>query len=124
MILVIDVSEKQKEFIYSLPKKQVKEAAGSGALLSSVEEFLKEEELNVQDVEGIVVVLGQGRFTSTRSAIILANSFAYARQIPIVAIEARDLLDEGSIKNLLEQNSTQYLLPSYYAPPNITQKKI
>lgn len=123
MIAVIDVSEKQKEFVYSLPKKHIKEAAGSGALLLSLDELLKEEGQTIQDIEGVVVVLGQGRFTSTRSAIILANSFAYARQIPIVSVQKTDLDDEEKVRNLLKKNGLQYLLPSYYAPPNITQKK-
>ena len=123
MIAVIDVSEKQKEVVYSLPKKQVKEAAGAGSLLVCLDELLQEEGLTPAELEGVVVVLGEGRFTSTRSAVILANSFAYIHKIRTVSVSKEEIEDEALVRKKLNKNNSNYLVPSYYAEPNITQKK-
>ncbi len=122
MIVVIDVSEKQKETVYDLPKTEVKEAAGAGSLLLCLDELLRQKNVKKQDLEGVAVVLGQGRFTSTRSATILANSFSYTHKIPIAVFSQLEIGDEKLVRQRLAEN-TGYLLPSYYAEPNITQKK-
>lgn len=123
MIAVIDVSEKQKESVYFFPKEKVKEADGAGSLLLCLVEMLQEEGTGPTELQGIAVVLGFGRFTSTRSAVILANSFAYTHKIPIASFTPQEMLDESLVLARLKQNQNNYLLPHYYAPPNITQKK-
>lgn len=123
MIAVIDVSEKQKESVYFFPKVQLKEGDGAGSLLRCLTELLEENDIAPSDLEGIAVVLGFGRFTSTRSAVILANSFAFAHKIPIASFTPQEILDESLVLARLKQNQSNYLLPDYYAPPNITQKK-
>jgi len=122
MIAVIDVSEKQKEFVYSFPRTTVKEAAGAGSLLLCLDQLLREQGVAANDIEGIAVVIGEGRFSSTRSAVILANTFAYANKIPIAVVKPEEKNDEAAVRVKITQNKTQYLLPSYYAQPNITKK--
>jgi len=123
MIAIIDVSEKQKEFVYSLQKRNIKEAAGAGSLLVCLDELLQEEGLTPGELEGVVVVLGEGRFTSTRSAVILANSFAYTHKIPTATVTKEEITDEALVREKLKQNNSKYLVPRYYAEPNITTKK-
>lgn len=77
-----------------------------------------------EDVRGIMVVVGAGSFTSTRIAVVVANTFAYVRQIPLLAIgeeqidHAQDLIPE-----LLKQKPGQYISATYSGEPNIGKSK-
>ncbi len=123
MIIVLDVSQKQKECVYSLGGNR-REAAGAGSLLGLIDEILKEYKTVPSEVEGIVVVLGQGRFTSSRTAVILANCFAYIYGIRLCVCGVEDLMDEKVVKEKLLMHSSKYVLASYYAEPNITKAKV
>lgn len=121
MIVVIDVSQKQKESAYVLGGKR-READASGSLLTVLQEILQENNIQPRELEGIVVVLGQGRFTSSRTAVILANCFAYVHGVPVASCGSDEIGNEDMVQQKLKQNKTKYLFPTYYAEPNITQK--
>jgi tRNA threonylcarbamoyl adenosine modification protein YeaZ len=55
-------------------------------VLPMVEELLKEEKLQYEDLQGIAVVNGVGAFSATRIGVTIANSLAFALDIPLFEI--------------------------------------
>lgn len=96
-------------------------SAPNRELLSCVDDFLQEKKLDKKAVQGIMVVVGAGGFTSTRIATTIANSFGYVLQIPLLAI-AKEQADEAQslIPRLLNQPKGQYISATYSGEPNIT----
>ena len=121
MILVIDVSERQKESAYVLGAEK-KEAVSAASLLFVIDQILKENNILPGDLEGLVVLVGQGRFSSTRTAVVIANTFAYVHNIVLTLCSPEEFLEESKVREKLQVSATKYLLPSYYAEPNITKK--
>lgn len=93
-------------------------------LLFSIDTLLEREGKTKDDIKGIMVVVGSGSFTSTRIAVVVANTFAYARQIPLLAIaedkigSAQDLIPE-----LMKQTPGHYISATYSGEPNIGKSK-
>ncbi len=80
------------------------------------------------DLTGIVVAAGPGSFTGLRIGISVANTMAYAKNIPIVAPaetkSIEDLLQKGL--RMLKSAGSQFdvaAVPFYGADPHITQPK-
>lgn len=72
---------------------------------------------------GIMVVVGVGGFTSTRVACVIANTFAYVLQIPLLAIKHNEIEKvQKLIPKLLKQKPGHYLSATYSAEPNIGKK--
>ena len=70
-----------------------------------------------------MVVVGSGGFTSTRIACVVANTFAYVLQIPLLAIKREDADKAQSlIPKLLKQKPGHYLSATYSGEPNIGKK--
>lgn len=79
-------------------------------------------------LNGIIVAAGPGSFTGLRIGISFMNAIAYAKDIPIVAVE-----DAGDFENLLQKglnvlksagsNFESAAVPSYGAEPHITKPK-
>ncbi|MFA6485815.1 MAG: hypothetical protein WCT40_00385 [Candidatus Magasanikbacteria bacterium] len=90
-------------------------------VLAGLEALLKKKNVKLADVSGLAVVVGRGRFTSTRIAATVANTLAYALQIPIVAVnDSREKwLDKLSV-----QPVGQYISAQYSAEANIGKKFI
>jgi len=89
-------------------------------LLFSIEDFLVNQNMNKESIYGVMVVVGVGSFTSTRIACVVANTFAYVRQIPLLAISV-DQVDKVQelIPELLKQPKGQYISAEYSGEPNI-----
>lgn len=122
MVIVLDVSEPRKESVFVLGENE-KYEAGNGMILVLVQQILETRALSPKDLDGIFVVLGQGRFTSTRSATLIANCFSVFSNIHIAVGSREDLLSESIIYQKLAEQRQNYIFPSYYAEPNITHKK-
>ncbi len=77
------------------------------------------------NVEGIMIVVGAGSFTSTRIACVVANTFAYVLQIPLLAI-GEDKIEsvQNLIPKLLQQPKGQYISATYSGEANIGVKKL
>lgn len=126
MYLLLDLSEKTTLHLALFDESAIVHSQTEGInreLLSCIDAFLKEQHLNTKDVQGIMVVVGSGGFTSTRIATTVANGFAYALQVPLLAI-TQDQVDEIQqlIPQLLKQPRGQYISATYNGEPNITQK--
>jgi tRNA threonylcarbamoyladenosine biosynthesis protein TsaB len=77
-----------------------------------IDELLKSQNKSWQDVQGIVGFKGPGSFTGLRIGLSVANALAYANQIPVVATEGDDWLQQGLTKLVAGQNET-IALPEY-----------
>jgi tRNA threonylcarbamoyl adenosine modification protein YeaZ len=84
--------------------------------------------IKLADLVGIIVAAGPGSFTGLRIGISVANTLAYALNIPIVAPSetesAKELLQKGL--NMLKSAGLQFnsaVVPSYGAEPHITKSK-
>jgi len=95
-LLGIDTSVKrgivclgEKEEI--ITQKILSPHSSSQQLLPSLDILMKERGKKIQDLEGIVVVLGPGSFTGLRIGLSLAKSLAFTLKIPLVGIPAFDV---------------------------------
>jgi tRNA threonylcarbamoyladenosine biosynthesis protein TsaB len=77
---------------------------------------------NLQDLEGIVAYEGPGSFTGLRIGLTVANTLAYAQNIPVVASGTADWTQLG-IARLLSGENDKISLPEYGAEAHITQQK-
>jgi tRNA A37 threonylcarbamoyladenosine modification protein TsaB len=70
-----------------------------------------------------MVVVGAGSFTSTRVACVVANTFAFVLQIPLLAISLKQAQNpQKLIPKLLKQKKGNYLSATYSGEPNIGRK--
>ncbi len=74
---------------------------------------------------GIMVVVGAGSFTSTRLACVVANTFAYVLQIPLLAIKKDEINKiQKLIPKLLKQKKGHYISATYSGEANIGKKEV
>lgn len=83
---------------------------------------------NKANISGIIVAAGPGSFTSLRIGISVANTLAYALDIPIVTpsetADTDELLQKGL--HMLKSAGSQFdaaVIPFYGADPHITKPK-
>lgn len=127
MYLLIDPSVQDQFTLAFFDEKQLVTKtveAKNRVLLQCVDNFLREQQKDAHAVRGIMVVIGEGGFSSTRAAVTLANTFAYALRIPILAASKEDVIDpQKKITELIKRAPGQYIAPTYSGEPNITKKK-
>lgn len=129
MFLLIDTSERDTIELSVFDEQTKHDAnveASNRELLRVIDDVLIEKKIQKEDIAGIMVVVGEGSFTSTRLATTVANTFAYVRQIPVLAISKEQARDpQAFISELLGQPAGQYISATYSAPPsiNIGKKK-
>ena len=123
MYLMIDTSERDVIALSLFDKEQKKDVrvtASNRELLQTIDSVLTSENILPEAILGIMVVVGEGSFTSTRLATTLANTFGYVQHIPLLAISKKQAEDPQSmIASLLEQPSDQYLSATYSGVPNL-----
>ena len=144
MYLLIDISELNKIHLAIFDKKSVRQAQDkiehkyySGRnrkLLVCIDKMFK----GIRSKEGsplgkggtggllsgIMVVVGTGSFTSTRIACVVANTFAFALHIPLLAIKQAEIDKvQELIPKLLKQKPGHYLSATYSGEPNLGNPK-
>lgn len=123
MYLVIDNSvDNQVLFHVYLNTKWVQAVVATNQknLLVALDEFCVSVDKQIKDLEGIAVVVGVGRFTSTRVATTTANALALSLHIPVLAI---DKFSENLHEQLSNTPLGVYISARYSAPANIGVKK-
>ncbi len=124
MYLVIDNSiDSQVTFHTYLNTKWVQGTMtlDGKSLLQVFNEYCLSLGKELKDIKGIAVVVGIGRFTSTRVATTLANALALSLSIPVLAVDGFD----ESISDLLNAAPKGiYISARYSAPANIGVKKV
>lgn len=91
MILVINTSGKDLEFVLGDKYKSVDVEKQSVALPQECEKFITECGAKWRDISAIGVVVGPGSFTGIRLGIAYAKGIAMGLKIPVVGISAFDL---------------------------------
>ena len=84
-----------------------------------IDELLKQYGYSPQDLEKLCVYQGPGSFTGLRIGLSVANTLAYALNIPISAAEGESWLKEA-LKNT---GSGKAVTPKYGSDPHITKQK-
>ncbi len=126
MYLLFDLSEKDIIHIVLFDETKQKDFSVVGRnrdLLGAVFDFLKQEGLEKGDIRGIATVVGAGGFTSTRIAAVVANAFAYAQKIPVIAVQKNQIYDLSSLIPHFSQPAGVYVSATYSGAPNITVSK-
>ena len=131
--LKFDLSEKDLIQLALFDEAQWKDFSVAGRnrdLLAALDNFLQQEKLATADIRGIATVVGVGGFTSTRIACVLANAFAYARKIPVVAVSKEQGADQAFLLSFFSKKSASakagqaaYISARYSGEPNIGRKK-
>lgn len=91
-------------------------------LLAHLGALLKSAGITWSELGGIVVYVGPGSFTGLRIGITVANTIAYAQNLPIVGVSGQDWRQLGR-QRLLNGDNDGQVKPEYGAPPNITRPK-
>lgn len=129
MLLIVDNTEEDKTTLYFwLDKKFVQQifkkipsSRNNDSLLICLDKFLSKLKITIKDIKCLGVVVGSGRFTSTRLAVTMANTLAYGLQIPIIKLLKN--FDQGAALEAAKQAVVgQYIMPEYSAEAHIQNK--
>lgn len=92
-------------------------------LLSVLHEALQESSVDQKAITGIAVLVGVGTFTSTRLAVTVANTFAYANQIPVVTVTVAQKDNFAGMEDMLAAATPgQFISATYSGDPRIGKK--
>jgi len=91
----------------------------SVTILEKMAELIESNGFSWSDVTAIVVYEGPGSFTGLRIGITVANTIAYAQNIPIVGATGSDWIAVG-VEEVPEVEVGQYIMPEYGGEANIT----
>ena len=91
MILIINTSGQDIEFVLDNKYKSVAVEKQSVALPIECEKFIAESDAKWSDITAIGVAVGPGSFTGIRLGIAYAKGVAIGLNIPVVGISAFDL---------------------------------
>lgn len=91
MILIINTSGKDLEFVLGDKYKSVVAEKQSVALPAQCEKFIAECGATWRDISAIGIVVGPGSFTGIRLGIAYAKGLGMGLNIPVVGISAFDL---------------------------------
>lgn len=84
-----------------------------------IEALLENTGKTWQDVNGIVGFQGPGSFTGLRIGLSVENAVGYSLQIPVVATQGEDWIENG-IERLMSGDQDEVALPFYGRDANIT----
>ncbi len=71
-------------------------------IFESLDKFLKKQNKSKSDIKRIFVLSGPGSFTSLRTAITIANTFAYGLKVKIYALNIFDFLINTKASDLYD----------------------
>lgn len=127
MYLLIDPTDNKKISLTLFDEKDLETKEYEGRvkdLLVSIDAFFGEQNFDKEDLQGILVVVGEGSFTGTRIACVVANTFGYVLQIPLLAVLKKDFTKaQDLVSKISKQKSGVYISATYSGEPNIGKKK-
>jgi len=124
-ILIDNTSDEDNIFFGILDTKVVQDSFvvdKAGSLLANLEKWLKKIGQTKTDIKGLGVVVGKGRFTTTRVAVTVANTLAFALGVPVVGLPSSDL--EVFIEKIKNTPVGQYVSAKYSGEAHIGNAKI
>jgi tRNA A37 threonylcarbamoyladenosine modification protein TsaB len=124
MYLVIDNTAVDEIVLYTSAEDEWQAFRYTGteedALLRAIDEALRDRSVTLEVVEGLAIRVGKGRFTATRVAVTVANTLAYVRHIPVVAVVDVDFTT--IVQTIAETPIGQYATAIYSAEASIGKK--
>lgn len=124
-ILINNTSREEIIFYYLLGedwKEKKLKVKNDLPVLFYFDKLLKGLKKKKTDVLGLAVLVGEGSFTSTRIAVTLVNTFAYALEIPVVGVKK---IEFDNLKEKITNTKVgQYVSAKYSGEPNIGVKKV
>lgn len=87
-----------------------------------LDELLKANKLNWQELEDIIVFEGPGSFTGLRIGITVANALAYSLNLPIATSSGEDWIKIGQTK-LANYKTGKIALPNYGVSAHTTKPR-
>ncbi len=129
MLLIVDNTEDDKTILYFwLNKKFVQQvfkkipaSRNNDSLLIYLDKFLSKLKITIKDIKCLGVVVGSGRFTSTRLAVTMANTLAYGLQIPVIKL-LKSFDQNLALEAAKQAVVGQYIMPEYSAEAHIQNK--
>lgn len=92
--------------------------------LQGLEEFLRVQKIEKQDIEAFVLVKGPGSATSLRASHAMVNALAFALGVQVISLEkSPEQADVNVIGTVPHHQPHAFALPVYAHEPNITQTK-
>ena len=89
----------------------------SSYTLKEIDTMLKQNHLEPNDIDKIIVVNGPGSFTGIRVGVTIAKTYAYLKKIPLTAVSSLKMLalsKEGeTILSLIDAKHNHYYLGLY-----------
>lgn len=92
------------------------------SLHAQIKKLLEANNLELDDLEGVVVYKGPGSFTGLRIGISTANALAYGLNVPIVGKTGANWQEEG-LGELKLGHKVQSVIPEYGSPAHVTTPK-
>lgn len=89
--------------------------------LLSLEKFLSSQKATLNDLVGLGVVMGVGRFTATRLLVTMVNTLSYSLIIPVLRLENNFDIQVAFAKGG-QAKVGEYILPIYSSEPHIYSK--
>jgi tRNA threonylcarbamoyladenosine biosynthesis protein TsaB len=81
-------------------------------LHTKIKDLLQKQNLDWNDIEGIVCFKGPGSFTGLRIGLSVGNALAQANSLPIIGAEGEDWIQDG-IRKLAGGTNDKVVIPEY-----------
>ena len=94
----------------------------AATLLTEIKALLHRHKLDWDDLSGLIVHRGPGSFTGLRIGVTVANTIAYAQQLPVVGTTGDNWVADG-VKQLKSAPPGGQVVPEYGAEPNISKPR-
>lgn len=102
----------------------------SDRIVTSIDQLLVKHKITVKKLQVIGVVTGPGRFSAVRLSVAIANTLAFAWQIPVIGVSLDEIGEtEAAHKAVTQQifkkfagkkKLSKIAVPVYDGQPNIT----
>lgn len=123
MFLYIDPSKHNciRLIIFRDNTASVYEVSGKNReLLSVIDDIFCHHKLSLQDLRGIILLEGEGSFSSTRIATVVANSLSFTLHIPVVSTTRVHEPTIETVTQFFDHTLVgHYVIPLYSGEPNI-----
>ena len=124
-IFIIDTSDSDKIFLvlfkegFLLNQKCIdSENRATDKLIGKIDNFLTGNNLGIKDIDLIGAVLGPGSYTGLKIGLTIANTLAWALNIPVAGMNKKEFDSYQDLAEKLEDqndnNKFEHIIEPYY----------